>query len=203
MTFEEFFIKKKIDLAHLRQTRPSLYEEFKSHYTQMGEKSFDHTKKYWFNRLRKDFLLREDPARPVLEKTAAIVSKSPISPAESQEATPAAPIAAPKPAGFKPRFKPGAVTSKPLEKPSGTEPETGTSQAAEEETPEQSTAASAKPAGFKPRFKPGVTTAKPAEKLPDAAPEPDPPAVTKPSGFKPRFKPGVTGVKKDPPEENN
>lgn len=55
MTFEEFFHKKKIDLLALKQAEPALFEEFKNHYEQMGEKSFDHTKKYWFNKLRRGF----------------------------------------------------------------------------------------------------------------------------------------------------
>jgi len=53
MTFEEFFKKKKIDLAQLKAAEPVLFAEFEIHYAQMGEKSFDHTKKYWFNNLRR------------------------------------------------------------------------------------------------------------------------------------------------------
>lgn len=46
MTFEEFFQKKKIDIKALGAERPGLLEEFRTHFAQMGEKSFDHTKKY-------------------------------------------------------------------------------------------------------------------------------------------------------------
>ncbi len=51
MTFEEFFKKKRIDLAALEQGEAALFSEFKTHFEQMGEKSYDHTKKYWFNKL--------------------------------------------------------------------------------------------------------------------------------------------------------
>src|SRR5690606_10386273 len=102
MTFEEFFIKKRIDLTQLQRARPDLYEEFRDHYAQMSERSFDHTKKYWFNRLRKDFLLEvvETPKTPIGGEQAAT--------AEDVE-PPAVPTMAAKPSGFKPRFKPNVV----------------------------------------------------------------------------------------------
>lgn len=62
MDFEEFFRKKKIDLSALMQAEPGLYEELKKHYEQMGEKSFDHTKKFGFNKWRRLFPLHEAPA---------------------------------------------------------------------------------------------------------------------------------------------
>lgn len=65
LTFEAFFEKKKIDLVALSNVNPALYAEFKLHYEQMGEKSFDHTKKFWFNRLRKDFQLKTQLTNPV------------------------------------------------------------------------------------------------------------------------------------------
>lgn len=52
MTFEEFFLKKKIDLDSFKQGKPDVFAEFVAHYEVMSEKSFDHTKKYWFNNLR-------------------------------------------------------------------------------------------------------------------------------------------------------
>ncbi|HEY9560211.1 MAG TPA: hypothetical protein VIR29_05420 [Anseongella sp.] len=58
MTFEEFFQKKKIDLTTLGAERPALLDEFKKHFEAMGEKSFDHTKKYWFNKLRRAYPLK-------------------------------------------------------------------------------------------------------------------------------------------------
>ncbi len=44
MTFEDFFNKKRIDLVALKAAEPGLFAEFEKHFTQMGEKSFDHTK---------------------------------------------------------------------------------------------------------------------------------------------------------------
>lgn len=59
ITFEEFFRKKKINLVQFQASEPGLFAEFSSHYPLMGEKSFDHTKKYWFNGLRRTYPLRE------------------------------------------------------------------------------------------------------------------------------------------------
>ena len=61
MTFEEFFIKKKIDLVQLKSAEPGLFSEFKSHFELMGEKSFDQVKKFWFNKLRRSYHLKEEP----------------------------------------------------------------------------------------------------------------------------------------------
>ncbi|SMO59614.1 hypothetical protein SAMN06265350_104132 [Solitalea koreensis] len=58
MTFEEFFAKKKINLQALKKVQPELFDEFKTHFELMGEKSFDHSKKFWFNKLRREFLLQ-------------------------------------------------------------------------------------------------------------------------------------------------
>jgi len=132
MTFEEFFKKKRIDLSALQKAEAGLFSEFKTHYHEMGEKSFDHTKKYWFNKLRRQFPLAvevktEKPkiANPLAEqtitesldeqivapkpgfvprfKTANIVKSAEPTPESKIEQTPAAPTA-PKP-GFTPRFK--------------------------------------------------------------------------------------------------
>jgi len=76
MTFDEFFKKKRVDLVALERAEPGLFSEFKTHYEQMGEKSFDHTKKYWFNKTRRQFPLTpevktEKPhiANPIAEQT--------------------------------------------------------------------------------------------------------------------------------------
>lgn len=52
MTFEDFFAKKKIDLKAISAKEKSLYLEMESHFLQMGEKSFDYSKKFLFNILR-------------------------------------------------------------------------------------------------------------------------------------------------------
>ncbi|WP_039053537.1 hypothetical protein [Sphingobacterium sp. T2] len=69
LSFEEFFIKKKIDLSALRKADEALFLEFQEHYRLMGEKSFDHSKKFWFNRLRHLHPLHETQARPVRTST--------------------------------------------------------------------------------------------------------------------------------------
>src|ERR1700733_11548992 len=104
MTFEEFFLKKRIDLAALQQGEPALFSEFKTHYQQMGEKSFDHTKKYWFNKLRRQFPLSPEIktekahiANPIAEQTVTESLIETVLPPSSPKV------------GFTPRFKAGAT----------------------------------------------------------------------------------------------
>jgi len=160
-SFEEFFAKKRIDLPQLEADNRVLYAAFRDHYAQMGEKSFDHSKKFWFNRLRKTYLLKEiEPEKPVPEQ------EEPPSAMDGDPQKTPAPISAPaaKPAGFKPRFKATAV-AKPIEtKPEETkaveakaEESAGGSAVPEGKKTEEKQPAAAKPAGFKPRFRPGIT----------------------------------------------
>lgn len=72
MTFEEFIIKKKIDLVQFKTAEPDLFSEFQSHYSQMGAKSFDHSKKFLFNKLRRTYLLKEEPKPVVAKETIEI-----------------------------------------------------------------------------------------------------------------------------------
>ncbi|MDF2851879.1 MAG: hypothetical protein K0S31_2564 [Sphingobacterium multivorum] len=176
MTFEEFFIKKKIDLKALKAADEPLFEEFKAHYSAMGEKSFDHSKKFWFNKLRKSFHLAEEEtviAKPVEKQ---------VTPDASSE-TSSIPTA--KPAGLKPRFKaPSAAVKDEAQATSKQEIADSA-----ESTPDSI------PTGFKPRFKAGVTKAPDAAASTPASEETTDEATTatpKPTGFKPRFKAGVT-----------
>jgi len=225
MTFEEFFKKKKINLQTLEQGEPSLFSEFKIHFNQMGEKSFDHTKKYWFNKLRLRFptppeiktekVIMENrlAEQTIIESLVESSTPSPTVgfkpkfragltkpveavPEEKKEDTPAEqPVVLPA-VGFKPRFKAGAI--KPAE---ATPPE----EKKEEARSEQSTTTLA--VGFKPRFKAGVT--KPAESVAEEKKEetetPIEESLPKPTvGFKPRFKAGVTKpIKKDGEDYND
>ena len=202
MTFEEFFKKKRIDLAALEKGNPALFFEFKSHFHQMGEKSFDHTKKYWFNNLRKLYHLAaeiktEKPKieNPLAEQTVTdslteleadrnvlgfvpedrenITGDTPPSEVNKQQQP-----TAPKP-GFTPRFK--AAMAKPAEA------------ASEEEKKEDAPASTAPKPGFTPRFKAAnmpkpADTPAPEEKQAEAALPEEKPKI----GFTPRFKAGVT-----------
>ena len=102
MTFDEFFKKKRIDLDALEKGDPGLYSEFKKHYHEMGEKSFDHTKKYWFNKIRRQYSLAPEvkTEKPKIENQLAeqTVTESLI----EESGTPITP--APK-LGFVPKFK--------------------------------------------------------------------------------------------------
>lgn len=198
MTFEEFFTKKKIDLAQLEKADPVLYNEFKSHFAAMGEKSFDHTKKFWFNKLRRLYHLTP-PERAITQIDTEIASQAePLS----------SPTIEQKP--FTPRFKSANMSktepsaeqpeTKPVAKPAfrprnipAKEPESSN-----KETPKEEPSVSSAPAkapGFKPRnIKPvkdeqSVLT----ESMPESQAETT--ASTTPAkapGFKPRnIKPSV------------
>ena len=182
MTFEQFFLKKKIDLIALQATKPDLLLEFKDHFAQMGEKSFDHTKKYWFNQLRLSHKLSEEDELKLKEELNPVKEIAPQQEVDRDLVTEVeAPII--KSPGFKPRFKAPIATVTNEEKVS--------------EPSEIS-----KPAtGFKPRFKATATIVKP-EELETAKPVEEIVAeIKKPAGFKPRFKAANTPVKQEKKEE--
>jgi hypothetical protein len=149
MTFEEFFKKKRIDLAALQKAEPVLFAEFKTHFEQMGEKSFDHTKKYWFNKVRRQFLLPPEIKTDKVHIENALAEQTVTE--SLSEAVPASP--SPKP-GFVPKFK-TAQLSKPRPEDKKEEPENPPAK----ENPE------AKPA-YKPRF--NIKTIPPKPKLPES-----------------------------------
>src|ERR1700744_393003 len=106
MTFEEFFSKKKINLAVLQTAEPGLFAEFKTHYEQMGEKSFDHTKKYWFNKIRRQYNL------PPEIKTEKLKIENQLAEQTVTESLEEITSSAPK-LGFTPKFR--AAAPKPVE----------------------------------------------------------------------------------------
>jgi hypothetical protein len=108
MTFEEFLTKKKIDAIQLKAKEQAFFSEFESHFLQMGEKSFDHSKKFWFNKLRRAYHLKEEP-KPVKEEVKIV--EVPASVQEKQETDG---INQEKPA-YVPRFK--AATTQKTEQP--------------------------------------------------------------------------------------
>jgi len=144
MTFEEFFKKKRVDLAALEKAEPALFSEFKTHYEQMGEKSFDHTKKYWFNKTRRQYPLApevktEKPqiANPIAEQTI------------TESLTETAPATPPSPkVGFTPKFRAANIAKPVVEDKKEESPVT-----TDEPVNPPVEAAPAKPAGFVPRFK--------------------------------------------------
>jgi hypothetical protein len=181
MTFEEFFKKKRIDLAALQSGEPGLFSEFRKHFEQMGEKSFDHTKKYWFNKLRLQYHLAPElkPEKVHMENQLA---EQTITEALVEEKIPAPSV------GFKPRFKPG-MANKPAESTSDIKdpapensatitPEVNEAAANKDQHPpfQQEKEAMQAKADAMPR----TTDNEPAEKPPESP-------ATKPAGFKPRF----------------
>ncbi|GEM62105.1 hypothetical protein SF1_00870 [Sphingobacterium faecium NBRC 15299] len=186
MTFEEFFAKKKIDLTALQKADNSLYEEFKKHYMAMGSKSFDHTKKFWFNKLRKSYHLAETPIDKKEVQQAIVKEQQSVKAEATTTAT-----------GFKPRFKAPAPKKDVLSQESETP--INRVEKISESAPDND--GPAKPTGFKPRFKaPTVTqdivpqetetSNNRVDKTSDSASDND--VIVKPTGFKPRFKAGVT-----------
>lgn len=83
MTFEEFLIKKKIDPVQLQTKEQSFFSEFESHFLQMGEKSFDHSKKFWFNKLRRAYHLKEE--NKIVETSVTAQEKSSIGPSNQEK----------------------------------------------------------------------------------------------------------------------
>ena len=150
----------------------------------MGEKSFDHSKKFWFNKLRRAYPLPEEVKIPVAEvKTLAEVLEAPT--LETHKAPVAEALEA-KPA-FKPRFKANITASKTEVKNNQVE-ETATP------VPEASKPTETEKPSYKPRFK---APAKLADEFQDKESGIDTQKETvdpKPA-YRPRFKAGV--VKKD------
>ena len=210
MTFEEFFKKKRIDLDALEKGNPALFFEFKAHFNQMGEKSFDHTKKYWFNNLRKIYHLAAEikTEKPKIENQLAEQTVTDSLTEQAADSHILSPQPQDKPGitktigeinkqiqetpkpGFTPRFKAANMT-KPAEN----------SPADAEEKKEDTPTPTAPKPGFTPRFKAGVT--KPIEAAPEEPKqEATPPVEDKPKiGFTPRFKAGVTKPVEAAPEE--
>jgi len=170
MDFEEFFKKKRIDLDALQKVEPALFSEFKNHFGLMGEKSFDHTKKYWFNKLRLQF-----PA-PAEVKTEKVRIDNPLAEQTITESLIEETVTPPK-LGFVPKFKANILKPAAADIPVEAKPE------------EQSAATPAHKLGFTPKFKaasppkPAIEQAEPAktEETPTTAPAPK-------LGFTPKFK---------------
>ena len=207
-------MKKKIDLAQLQDAEPDLFTQFKSHFNQMGEKSFDHTKKYWSNKLRRLYPLsveEETRLKAAFSEAKATAAEGKIP--EEKERTG---VVTAKPAGFKPKFKAAAAPKEevPLPPTEISEPKATREdvvnadlpEAPKEQAPATEETKAPAPKGFKPRFKPGMASPKKEEtgNKEDVASQPqqEDSAAAKPTGFKPRFKPGVTKKAEEKPEDN-
>lgn len=192
MTFEEFFKKKKIDLAALESADPTLFSQFRSHFEHMGEKSFDHTKKYWFNKLRRQYPL------PVEIKTEKVHIENPLAEQTITESLleEGLKAAAPKP-GFTPKLRAAAGHPKSAEEKVGPTGDNATP----EETERLSAANLPKPGGFTPRFKAAAPPKKSDDVIEETSSEssesvksPDSSLdqqTSPPQPYKPRFKPQV------------
>jgi hypothetical protein len=168
MTFEEFFKKKRIDLVALEKGEPALFSEFKTHYNQMGEKSFDHTKKYWFNKIRRQYQLAAEIKieKPKIENQLAEQTVIEAIIDEGRSATSPAPKL-----GFVPKFKAANIPKPVMEdKPEAINPA---------ETP-------APKLGFVPKFKAANIPKPVTEDKPEAINPPETPAPK--LGFVPKFK---------------
>jgi hypothetical protein len=178
MTFEEFFNKKRIDLAALKTGEPGLFAEFEKHFAQMGAKSFDHTKKYWFNKLRLQYHLA-----PALKPQKVHIENQLAEQTIIETLTEKIP---PTSVGFKPKFKANTGTSdtkNPRAADSATAtPELNDAAATHDQNPsfQQEKAAMQDMADATPR----TTDDTSEEKVTPSAPK---------QGFKPRFNLKMTG----------
>lgn len=166
MSFDEFLEKKKIDRAQFSVAQPGLFREFEEEYAQMGPKSFDHSKKFLFNKLRRTYHLATQP-RPARTVATDDVSREITPPVQTDLGAQAESLDSPtvelKPA-FKPRFRAGQTAAAPVP----AVPAEKTADSPEQQTlpDSRNDGLPAKPA-YIPRFKPG--TAKPAGDSPDSA----------------------------------
>ena len=140
----------------------------KPNFEQMGEKSFDHTKKYWFNKLRREYPLPVEvkTEKPKIENPLA---EQTITESLAETAFPAVTLKT----GFVPRFK-ANLTTPPVIDEKSTEPYVPPH--AMEENP-----------GYYPRF---ITKSNGLQSEitdeDDKKPEPNDPVPAKPA-YKPRF----------------
>ncbi|WP_374166731.1 hypothetical protein [Arcticibacter sp. MXS-1] len=186
MTFEEFFAKKKIDLQQLEKADHALYTEFKTHFSQMGEKSFDHSKKFWFNKLRHLYRLQESPKEVLKQAETSIASQSEsLSSPTIEQAAPAAKVS-----GFKPRFK--AAATKTEDPEAVTPPDSGPQEA--KHTAPSGTRPAFKPRNVKPVSGTPSEDAQKVESRPGQTEVSGTPVVSSPensdqktAGYKPRF----------------
>ncbi|MDB5008688.1 MAG: hypothetical protein JWP45_3081 [Mucilaginibacter sp.] len=189
MLFEEFFKKKRIDLAALEKAQPALFSEFKTHYEQMGEKSFDHTKKYWFNKIRRQYQLAPEVKTEKVQIANQLAEQTITeSLTETTVPSPTAKL------GFAPKFKAGNMPKSAANTDKKEEPEnTSSTESIPVGNPVEGPAPT--PA-YVPRFKmkpktevedsiPAIENTPPAENIPienadeSAAPK---------AGYVPRFK---------------
>ena len=224
MTFEEFFHKKKIDLVQLQEAETALFFEFKSHFEVMGAKSFDHSKKFWFNKLRRLYHIVEEPRAektkieinqiasqteplnsPVPESKTGFTPRFKAKPTVAEEVIPLGQKAqelkdqTSVELTFKPRFKP-QVTSLKIENDSINEvakSEKAKSDELQEVVPSQPT--------FKPRYKPQL--AKPVSEVEPIKTDEEKEGKkggnleeSKPVSFKPRFKANITKSATETPQ---
>ncbi|NBV13265.1 MAG: hypothetical protein EBS07_04250 [Sphingobacteriia bacterium] len=59
MTFEEFILKKKINIQLFQERLPEEWNQIQNAFTEMGPKSFDHYYKFRFNEWRHVFPLNK------------------------------------------------------------------------------------------------------------------------------------------------
>lgn len=223
MTFEEFIIKKKIDLVQFKSADPVLFAEFQSHYQQMGPKSFDHTKKFLFNKLRRAYHLQEEPKPAVINQAA---------PEENKIASQAEPLLSPtiEATVYTPRFraggkaKPASATENPdavkSDKPAYTPrfkappantpstPQTSDLGPPTSDLQSQTSPADQPRPAYVPRFKAKSTIKEESQPVPstpqtsDLGPPTSEPSDKPKPAYVPRFKPAITKPAEGPQDED-
>ena len=220
MTFEEFITKKKIDLVQFKSAEPGLFSEFQSHYQQMGPKSFDHTKKFLFNKLRRAYHLKEKPkpvavqetieineiasqAEPLLSPTVAATVYTPRFRAGGKASSPQAAeipdaVKSDKPA-YTPRFKaPPTKTPDNIPEPVASLPPTSDPGPQTSDLQPQTSPTDQPKSAYVPRFKAKSTIKEDSQPVPstpqtsDLRPPTSEPSDKPKPAYVPRFKPAIT-----------
>ncbi len=197
MTFDEFFLKKRIDLKQFALADPLLYEEFRKHFEVMGEKSFDHTKKFWFNKLRRLYVpelvvkvakvAEEDKIASQAEVLSSPVIEQQTMPVEKKsDPVSTASVAGAVKAGFRPRSITSAQSKAAEPSPENVTP------AADPVSPEPAPSTQQARPGFRPRNVKTVEKTPKDESLEELKSQDGDLAETKTPGeeAKPSVKPG-------------
>lgn len=174
-------------MAHFKIAEPVLFAEFSKHYFLMGEKSFDHTKKYWFNQLRRTYPLQQEIKPHAVQAEA--ISQMAVQAVAVAAAQNVADIERPK---FKEDHLPELVEANV--------PEQDISLAIEEsliKKPESSAEVPETKPAFKPRFNPKNIPKTAENSMPETEVQTTDATIEQPKpAFKPRF--NMQDIKKEP-----
>ena len=83
MKFEEYLTSKKIDSAKFKKESPEQFEDWKEVFNQIHPESFTQQKLFLINKIRRAYLLTENPQEQQISTKKAMRPKIPIKPKTS------------------------------------------------------------------------------------------------------------------------